>query len=305
MELSIALPTSGSWATPQNIAEIAELAEKRGCRGVWTFQRVLDPDGSGLPSVYRSVLDPIVSLGFAAAVTQTVRLGLAVVNGPFFAPAVLAKQLASLDVLSSGRLDAGIGLGWHPDEFTAAGVPMERRGKRFDEWLDCLDAVLTSDHVSFAGRFYTVPPSHVEPRPVQRPRPPILIGGSSEAAYRRAAVRGDGWVASSRASVDDIAHAIRTIRDEAERAGKDRASMHCVVRGVTRVRPDQVDGADRAILQGTFSQIASDLARFEAAGVDEVFFDLNFDSDEVGNPDADPEASMDKARAVLDTCIAR
>jgi alkanesulfonate monooxygenase SsuD/methylene tetrahydromethanopterin reductase-like flavin-dependent oxidoreductase (luciferase family) len=85
MELSFALPTSGSWATPENVTLLARAAESRGCRGLWTFQRVIYPSGSDLPAVYRSVLDPLVTLGFAASVTSRVRLGLAVINGPFYA----------------------------------------------------------------------------------------------------------------------------------------------------------------------------------------------------------------------------
>ena len=114
------------------------------------------------------------------------RLGVAVVNGPFYAPPVLAKQFAAIDVLSHGRLDAGIGMGWSPDEYAPVGLPMQARGRRFDEWLACLDTLLTDEPVEFHGEYYTVPRSHVDPKPVQRPRPPILIGGSAEAALRRA-----------------------------------------------------------------------------------------------------------------------
>lgn len=301
MELSFALPTSGSWATPENVSRLAQAAEKRECRGLWTFQRVIYPSGSDLPAVYRSVLDPLVTLGFAASVTSRVRLGLAVVNGPFYAPAVLAKQLVTIDVLSAGRLDAGIGLGWHPAEYAAAGVPMRARGRRFDEWLECLNTLLTAeDEVSFAGEFYTVPPSWMAPRAVQRPRPPLLIGGSSEAAYRRSAIHGDGWISSSRASMDDIRFAIRTMREAAERAGKAQSSLRCVVRGVTAVRGRPLDGPDRLPLHGSLEQISDDIGTFTDAGVDELFFDLNFDSEQVGSPDADPAAAMEKAYAVLE-----
>jgi probable F420-dependent oxidoreductase len=304
MELSFALPTSGSWATPENVSLLARAAEDRGCRGLWTFQRVIYPSGNHLPAVYRSVLDPLVTLGFAASVTSRARLGLAVVNGPFYAPAVLAKQLATIDVLSTGRLDAGIGLGWHPDEYVAAGVPMHGRGRRFDEWLDCLNTLLAADgEVAFAGEFYAVPPSLMAPRSVQRPRPPVLIGGSSEAAYRRGAVRGDGWISSSRASLDDIRVAIATMRDAAERSGKSASSVRSVVRGVTVVRPRPMDGGDRGLLRGSLDQIRDDIDKFAGTGVDELFFDLNFDSEQVGNPDADPAAAMDKAYAVLEHCL--
>jgi probable F420-dependent oxidoreductase len=302
VDLGFALPTSGAWATPANVASVARSADERGFRTLWTFQRVLVPTAFELPSVYRSVLDPVVVLGFAAAVTSRARLGLAVVNGLFYAPAVLAKQLAAVDVLSEGRLDAGIGLGWSADEYAAAGVPMAGRGRRYDEWLDCLHHLLTEDPVSFEGEHYTVPPSHIGPMPVQRPRPPLLIGGSADAALRRAGSRGDGWISSSRATLDDIRVGVGVVRDAAERAGKARDAVRCVVRGVTVLRNAPVAGADRAPLEGTTEQIGEDLARFAELDVDEVFLDLNFDSDQVGNPDADPARAMDKATAVLESC---
>jgi probable F420-dependent oxidoreductase len=298
VELSVALPTSGSWATPANIVTIAQAAEAAGCRGVWTFQRVLYPVGTDMPSVYRSVLDPIVSLGYVAAVTQRVRLGVAVVNGPFYAPAVLAKQLAAVDVLSDGRLDAGIGLGWNAEEYAAVGLPMQRRGRRFDEWLDCLDAVLTQPTVEFSGEYYSVPASEVLPRCVQQPRPPIYIGGSSEAAYRRAGTRGDGFISSSRASLADITAAMAVVREAAEQAG--RRVPRCVMRGVTVVRDEVVGDDDRRPLMGTPEQIAADLDTLSASGVvDEVFLDLNFDSEAVGNATAHPQRSVDRLLAVL------
>jgi probable F420-dependent oxidoreductase len=304
MDLSIALPTSGSWATPANVATIAREAEARGCHGLWTFQRVLYPVGSEMPSVYLSVLDPLVALGYAAALTTRPVLGLAVVNGPFFAPAVLAKQLTTIDVLSNGRLVAGLGLGWNPDEYATVGLPTERRGRRFDEWLDCLNALMSDERVEFEGTYYRVPSAIVLPRPVQRPRPPVLIGGSTDAAYRRAGVRGDGWIASSRASLDDIAHAMATMREAAAKAGRSPDALRSVVRGVTILRDRPVEGSDRRLLHGSIDQITDDLVAFERVGVDELFFDLNFDSDEVGNLDADAEASMQKARTILAHCLA-
>jgi probable F420-dependent oxidoreductase len=294
MDLGLALPTSGSWATAHNVAELARAAESHGFHGVWTFQRWLADDS--LAGVYQSVLDPVVALGFAAAVTDRVRLGTAVVNAPFYPPVALAKQFATLDILSGGRLDAGLGLGWSQAEFAAAGIPMADRGRRFDEWLTCLDVLLTREDVEFAGEFYTVPRSTIAPRPVQRPRPPLLIGGAAPAALRRAATLGDGWISSSRATLDDVRAAVITVRDAAAAADK---SVRCVVRGVTVVHDAPVHDADRALLTGTIDQISDDLAVYAAADVDEVFLDLNFDSGQVGNPAADPELAMDLARAVL------
>ena len=274
---------------------VAGAAEAHGFRGVWTFQRLLYDER--LPAVYHHVLDPVVSLGFAAAVTDRVRLGIAVVNAPFYAPVTLAKQLMALDILSGGRLDAGLGLGWSDLEYTAAGVPMTDRGRRFDEWLDCLDVLLTNEDVAFEGEFYTVPASRIGP--VLSRRPPVLIGGSAPRALRRAGSRGDGWISNSRASLEDIRTAVIAVRDAAEKAGKPRDAVRCVVRGVTRLRDEPADDGDRAPLQGTLEQIRDDLARYAAADVDEVFLDLNFDSARVGNPSADPARSMELAAALM------
>jgi probable F420-dependent oxidoreductase len=297
MRLGFALPTSGAWATPQNIAALARDAEAHGFSGLWTFQRWLADDS--LAGVYQSVLDPMIALGFAAAVTERARLGLAVVNGPFYPPVALAKQFAAIDVLSGGRLDAGVGLGWSQAEYEAAGVEMQRRGRRFDEWLDCVDALLTGERVEFSGRYYTVPASTIAPRPVQRPRPPLLIGGSAPAALRRAGTRGDGWISSSRASLDEVRSAVSAVHAAAEQAGKARDAVRCVVRGVTALRDAPVDAPDRRPLTGSLEQIHDDLARYAACGVDEVFLDLNFDSEQVGSPAADPAVGLELAGRLM------
>jgi probable F420-dependent oxidoreductase len=297
MQLGFAVPISGAWATPRNIASLARDAEAHGFRGIWTFQRWLATDD--LAGVYQSVLDPMIVLGYAAAVTERVRLGLAVVNGPFYSPVALAKQFAALDVLSDGRLDAGVGLGWSAVEYAAAGVEMQHRGRRFDEWLDCLDTLLTGERVEFKGRYYTVPPSTIAPPPVQRPRPPVLIGGGAPAALRRAGVRGDGWISSSRASLADVRAAVDTVRSAAAQAGKAPDAVRCVVRGVTVLRGAPIDGADRTPLSGSLEQIREDLGSYAAAGVDEVFLDLNFDSERVGNPAADPALALELAARLM------
>ena len=297
MQLGFALPISGSWATPANIVSVAKDAEAHGFRGLWTFQRWLADES--LAAVYQNVLDPMILLGYAAAVTSRTRLGLAIINGPFYSPVAIAKQFAALDVLSGGRLDAGAGLGWLPSEYAAAGVPMEHRGRRFDEWLDCLNVLLTGEDVSFEGKYYTVPPSRIAPPPVQQPRPPVLIGGSSPRALRRAAVRGDGWISSSRMSLDVVRTCVMDVRGGAEKAGKSPDAVRCVVRGVTVLQDAPDESADRPPLNGSLDQIREGLAAYAAAGVDEVFLDLNFDSERVGNLAADPDFAMELAARLM------
>ncbi|HTZ23066.1 MAG TPA: TIGR03619 family F420-dependent LLM class oxidoreductase, partial [Streptosporangiaceae bacterium] len=185
MDIGFGAPIAGAWATPRNLTEFGRRAERLGYRSLWTFQRLLIPAGSRMAPVYQSVLDPLVSLGFLAAATSSIRLGVAVVNHPLASPLLLAKQATTVDVLSGGRLDLGIGSGWLPEEFTGSDASMARRGPRTEEYLAALRALWTGD-AGFTGTYYTVPPGRQDPRPVQRPGPPILLGGMSRPAMERA-----------------------------------------------------------------------------------------------------------------------
>src|SRR6201996_8567593 len=135
MDIGFGAAVAGSWATPRNLAELGQRAERLGYRSLWTFQRLLAPAGTRLAPGDQSVLDPLVSLGYLAAATSTIRLGVAVINHPFLSPLLLAKQAATVDVLSGGRLDLGLGSGWLAEEFTGAGASMEHRGARADEYV--------------------------------------------------------------------------------------------------------------------------------------------------------------------------
>ena len=302
--LGFGLPLSGSWATPERMRYVARRAEDLGYDALWTFQRLLHPATGDWGPMYRSVQDPIVSLAYAAAVTERIRLGLAIVNVPFYAPIVLAKQLTTLDAVSAGRLDVGLGLGWAREEFAAAGVPFERRGARAEEFLRCLRAVWVDEVVRFDGDFYHVPPARVEPKPAQRPHPPLLLGGSSQPALRRAGRVADGWISSSRQDLTSITESIEVVREAAREAGRDPAALRFVVRGVVRLDPEpgarEPGESDRRPLTGTADQIRADLDDLARRGVTEVFLDLNFDP-RVGSPDADPVQSLRLADEVLDT----
>src|SRR5437763_4761893 len=159
MKFGFAVPVSGSWATPRNQLRVATRAEELGYETLWTFQRLLyptEPTGERWAPVYRAVQDPLITLAFLAGRTERIRLGLAIVNLPFYAPLVLGKQLTSLDHVSGGRLDAGLGLGWSVEEFAAAGTPYERRGRRAEEFVAALKAIWTQDPVEFHGEFYEI-----------------------------------------------------------------------------------------------------------------------------------------------------
>lgn len=294
MKLGVGLPVSGSWATPDRIQQIAVRAEELGYDSLWSFQRLLAFDGIGEP--YRSVLDPLLPLAFVAATTWRIRLGVAVFNMPFAAPALLAKQLATLDVLSNGRVDAGLGTGWNELEFEAVGAALGERGARAGEYVSVLRTLWTEEDPAFDGRFYKIGHAEFAPKPVQ-PRIPILLGGMAPAALRRAGRIADGWISSSRADLTQMGASIRIVCEAAEKAGRDPETLRLICRGAVRLRADR--DPERPALSGTVEQIRSDLGVLAEQGVTELFFDLNFDP-MIGSPDADPQESMRVATEVLD-----
>lgn len=298
MDLGFAAPVSGSWATPEACAQVASWAEELGYRSLWTFQRLLAPvDQTGehrLEPQYRSVQDPLAMLAYLAGKTTAARLGVAVVDAPFYSPIVLAKSLTTIDRLSGGRLDVGIGLGWMHEEFEAAGVDHAHSGGRTADFVRCLRSIWTDDVVDYVGPYFRVPRARVDPKPLQRPHPPILFGGSVEASLRRAGRMADGWISSSRAELGTLADSIAVVRTAAAEAGRDPFSLRFVCRAVVKVRT-----TTRAPLTGTLEEIREDLGALADTGMTEAFVDLNFDP-LVGAPDADPEASLRLARAVLE-----
>jgi probable F420-dependent oxidoreductase len=298
---------AGSWATPSNQVQVARRAEELGYRSLWTFQRLLyaveprndypSAPGQPWPATFQRVVDPIVSLTHVAGVTERVRLGTAVVVAAYFAPAVLAKQLATLDIVCGGRLDVGLGVGWSEDEYQASGVPFPERGARFEEFLHCLHALWGDDPVEFDGRFYAVPRSLFQPKPQQRPSPPILLGGYAPATIRRAATLADGYVGGN-VPLAQVVPLVAQLRGAAEKAGRDPASVRVVSRGSVRLVEEPL-GDDRRPLFGSLDQIRQDVARYREAGLDELFIELNFDP-VVAAPDADPESSLATALTMLE-----
>ena len=293
MKIGFGAPVSGAWATPDNLLYFTTRAEELGYDSLWASQRLIVPAGYHGDPVYSSVLDPLVALGFVASRTTRIRLGVALINAPYLSPAYLAKQAATVDVLSAGRLDLGIGLGWSAPEFQATGVEMEHRGARLREYVAAMRTLWTDDPARFERRFYRVPPSLQLPRPVQRPHIPILIGGSATAALRRAGRLADGWISRSATDLSRISAPIAQVRAGAEEAGKDPSAVRIVVRGV--VRPDAPP--DRP-LAGSYAKIREDVAWLESQGVTEVFYDLNFDP-QVGNPEVPEAAARERAETIM------
>jgi probable F420-dependent oxidoreductase len=295
MRIGFGLPVSGTWASPANIAHFARRAEELGYGSLWTFQRLLVDADRPPPPNYRSVLDPLLALTFAAAHTTRIRLGVAVINLPFISPAYLAKQATTLDVLSGGRLDLGLGTGHSEAEFTATGGSMERRGARAEEYLAVLRTLWADEVSAFRGEFYTVPPTRMDPRPVQKPGPPVLVGGVAKAALRRAGRLGDGWVSRSATDLSSIGADIAVVRAAAAEAGRDPAALRVVSRGVLRLG-ERTD----APLSGTPDQVRADVEWLGTQGVTEIFYDLNWDP-AIAAPDVEPAAAVARAEEILES----
>jgi probable F420-dependent oxidoreductase len=184
-----------SCAEPRAAAEVARLAERLGYDSLWTGEHIVLPSPRVDPSPMEPeerILDPLVALAHVAASTERILLGTGVIILPQRNPLVLAKQVASLDVLSGGRVILGIGVGYLEPEMTAVGVPMEGRGSRSDEYLAAMRSLWEDEAPGFHGKYVDFEGVDAQPRPVQRPVP-VVVGGHSERAFLRAARHADGW----------------------------------------------------------------------------------------------------------------
>jgi probable F420-dependent oxidoreductase len=249
--------------------------------------------------VYHSVLDPMAALSFAAAVTSRIRLGVAIVNLPFVSPGYLAKQAASVDILSGGRHDLGLGIGWMPEEFALTGADMARRGPRTAEYVQVLRALWTGKVAAFDGDFYHVPAGTQAPAPVQPGGPPILLGGMVRPALERIGRIAEGWVTSSRTDLSRVGDLISVVKESAAAAGRDPEAMRFICRGVVRAGAP-VSGPDgqRLLLSGDYDQIRADTEWLGGKGVTEVFYDLNWDP-QIGSPEVSGESAAARAEEIL------
>lgn len=285
MKLGISLPTSAPLGSPEAILQIAEGAERIGLASVWTFERWLRPTapvapGHGLPPTmlpesYASVYDPLETLSYVAATTSTIRLGTSVLDALFHPPVALARRIATLDQLSGGRLDIGLGQGLIPQEFAAAGVPMRRRGAGYEEHINAMRAVWGPDPVAFGGRFYQIAESQIGPKPLQPGGPPLLAGAVLQAGIQRIARMGLGFNPTIMSSdLHDLLNTVATFRQAAADAGHDPKSLPVVVRVNGTVTAESISG-ERAPLTGSVAQVADDLTKLQTIDVDQVFWEMD------------------------------
>jgi probable F420-dependent oxidoreductase len=229
----------------------------------------------------QNYLEPLALLAFLAHATQRIRLGTSVLVVPYRNPLLAAKMLATVDVLSGGRLILGAGVGWLVEEFEAlATEPFEARGRVTDEYLTLMRRAWTTDPVSFDGRYYTIKDVHVMPKPRQRAGIPIWIGGHTEAALRRTAALGNAWHPiglrpPALLHPEEYAASVRTLRAYAKEAGRDPDEITLTFRVPMRVQPTRAKaaGGDRPLFQGTATEVLGDVSTYAALGVTHFIFD--------------------------------
>lgn len=229
----------GAGARREVIDAVATAAEARGFSRIWFGEHVVmvdegkspypySPDGQIAVPAEADWLDPLVGLSFAAAATQRIELATGVLLLPEHNPVLLAKQVASLDVLSGGRLNLGVGVGWSREEFAALGVPFERRGARADEYAAAMRVLWREDIASFDGEFVGFESVRVNPKPTRGRKVPILVGGNTDAALRRVAAWGDGWYGFN-LSVDAIRERIAVLEELCREKGRDVRELDLAV----------------------------------------------------------------------------
>src|SRR5574341_179618 len=278
MRLGFNIPNLGPAAGPENIAKVAQRAEALGYDTVWVTERLLwpinpqtpyagSPDGS-LPEAYKYQLDPLDSLTHAAAHTSRVGLGTSVLDMPYYNPVLLARSLTTLDVLSGGRLRVGLGQGWSQDEFDATGASMKNRSRRGDEFLQVLHAIWKTDPAEFEGKYFRLPKSTIQPKPVQKPHPPIYLAAFSPRALKRVATLADGWNPVG-LPISNMTQRMAGIRSMAREAGRDPNELEIVVRANLAITPEPIS-ENRWIFSGSLEQIKGDIQACREIGAAEV-----------------------------------
>ncbi|WP_409329638.1 TIGR03619 family F420-dependent LLM class oxidoreductase [Trujillonella humicola] len=276
--VGLCLPQLGGHVTRDALRAFVESAEELGFGGLWVQEHMFYPHepvsgyaarpGLAVPEAYRTTLSSLETLSMAAAWSSRAEIGTSVLVAGYHRPVQLAQRLATLDLLSGGRLVVGFSVGWSDDEHRQADVDPRTRGRRLDEMLDALEACWGEDPVAFDGEFFSIPTSDVRPKPVQRPRPRLLSGMRSEAGLRRTAERFDIWNPASGALEDILA----TAEQLRERRPAGRGPLEVYWRVYTEppvpvrgLRPLSVD------------ELAADVARAREVGIAQVIVDANFD----------------------------
>jgi probable F420-dependent oxidoreductase len=286
MKIGAMLPHLGTGLSPTAVVEAARRAEELEYDSLWVIERLLyptnprspypvTPDGS-LPKMYARAFTPIETLTYVAAHTSRIALGTSVLVMPLHNPVMLARQLATLDVLSGGRLRVGLGQGWSADELEAAGASAKGRAARADEFVQVLKAIWTTDPVEFAGQFFTLPRSILQPKPVQAPHPPIYMGGYVPSALERVGRTADGWMPSG-VPLAATEQMMDEIREAARAAGRDPSAVELVLFAFPAIL-EESPGEGRPDFVGTLDEVRRDVATARDLRASEIIFGPGYSS---------------------------
>jgi len=293
MRYGFYLPTRGPTATREGILTLAREGERLGLHSAMIADHVVFPVESASAYPYTidkkhpgggDALETFSILGVVAGATERLRLVTSVLVLPYRNPVLTAKMVATLDVLSGGRVTLGVGVGWLKEEFDALDSPdFAQRGAVTDEWLRIFKQLWTTSPASFDGTFYKYADIRAEPFPLQKPHPPIWVGGHSPAALRRTAKHGDGWhpvgaIAASPLPPQEMTAHLQTLKRLTEAEGRDFAALAISYKAplYDSAIPDR-DGTRRSF-SGTAHDIAGDIRSFAAIGVHELIFDFRGES---------------------------
>ena len=266
MQFGLCIPHYGKTVSLDELRATVQRAEALGFHSVWVSNHVVTPSHL-LPTIGPTFYDAFVVLTYAAAFTQRVKLGSTVIVVPYRNPLVVAKMLSTLDVLSGGRVIFGAGAGGAPDEFQALGVPSHQRGRRTDEYLRLMVALWTQDPTTFKGRFFSFTDVRFQPKPFQKPHPPIWVGGRSEAALRRAVAIGEAWHPTSMPFLA-LQEKMAQLRQFSQEAGRAEGPVVTVHQGI-RMSKESTSATEeeRRPGQGTPQQLREDIYQYQELGV--------------------------------------
>jgi probable F420-dependent oxidoreductase len=288
MDFGLHLPASSASVTPSDLVRFAQQAEALGFYCLTIADHVIVPREISVPYPYTVDakypgtgyhLEPLMTMGFLAGATRRIRFATSVLIAPYRNPIVTAKMLASLDVLSNGRLIVGVGVGWMKEEFENLQAPdFDQRGNVTDEYIHAFRELWTSDDPQFSGKYCRFSNLLFLPKPVQKPAIPIWIGGHSKQAIRRAARLGDGWhpiggVPTIPLEPEDVKRDMALLAELAREAGRDPASIRVALKGSLFDREKKIDGRRRRFM-GSAEEIAGDIGDYRTAGVDTMIFDV-------------------------------
>ena len=207
---------SGATSYPEALMHLAQTAETAGFESLWAGEHSVLAESTTRMSPTLRLLNPVVALTYVAAHTSTIRLGTGVLLLPQHQPLILAKQLATLDVLSNGRLMVGVGVGWSEEEYQALGVPYHERGARADEYLAAMRAIWSEEKPAYHGQYVSFQGVQAHPHPVQQPTPPIITGGRAPSVIRRTIEQANGWYGFA-LDLDETANVLAQLREAANR----------------------------------------------------------------------------------------